>query len=150
MCGCYLERSAMPRTRLSHPVCLQRPCVSPLALMRPEIVSRDRQLRWTRVLCFWLASMAPLMSSVAEKLRDSVLMKRSTCRCGPLGVDLRLVRSMLYICSNVDAWASPAYSGRIYTPAARYVGFKLTREDARSWRAMPSIPHVDPVHEGVL
>ena len=28
--------------------------------------------------------------------------------------------------------------------------FKLTREHARSWRAMPSIPHVDPVHEGVL
>ena len=131
-------------------MCLQRPCVSPLALMRPEIVSRDRQLRWTRVLCFWLASMAPLMSSVAEKLRDSVLMKRSTCRCGPLGVDLRLVRSMLYICSNVDAWASPANGWRIYALAARYVGFKLALEHARSWRAMPSIPHVDPVHEGVL
>ena len=94
--------------------------------------------------------MAPLMSSVAEKLRDSVLTERSTCRCWPLGVDLRLVRSALSTCFNVDAWASPAYSGRIYTPATRYVGFKLIREHARSWRAMPSIPHVDPVHEGVL
>ena len=140
----------MPRSRLSHPVCLQRPYACPLMPLRPEIVSRDRQLRWTRVLCFWLASMAPLMSSVAEKLRDSVLTERSTCRCWPLGVDLRLVRSALGTCFNVDAWASPAYSGRIYTPAARYVGFKLTREHARSWRAMPSIPHVDPVHEGVL
>ena len=123
----------MPRTRLSHPVCLQRPCVSPLALMRPEIVSRDRQLRWTRVLCFWLASMAPLMSSVAEKLRDSVLMKRSTCRCGPLGVDFWLVRSALGTCFNVDAWAPPAYRGRIYTPSARYVSFKLIGECARAW-----------------
>ena len=115
-----------------------------------QIVSRDRQLRPTRVLCFGLASLGPLTSPVAEKLKDSMLLVWSTRRRGPLGVDLRLVRSMLYICSNVDAWASPAYSGRIYTPAARYVGFKLTREDARSWRAMPSIPHVDPVHEGVL
>ena len=131
-------------------MCLQRPYACPLMPLRREIVSRNRQLRWTRVLCFWLASMAPLMSSVAEKLRDSVFTEWSTCRCWPLGVDLRLVRSALGTCFNVDAWASPAYSGRIYTPATRYVGFKLIREHARSWRAMPSIPHVDPVHEGVL
>ena len=70
---------------------LQPPYASSWSLMWPEIVSRDWQLRSVRVLGFWLASMAPLMSSVAEKLRDFVLMKRSTCRCGPLGVDLWLV-----------------------------------------------------------
>ena len=66
-----------------------------------EIVSRDWQLRLGRVLCFRLASLGPLMSLVAEELKDSELTELSTCRHGPLGVDLWLVRSTLNACFNV-------------------------------------------------
>ena len=59
-------------------------------------MSRDRQVRSARVLCFGLASMAPLVGSVAEKLKDSNIMEWSTRRCGPLGVE-----------SSVDFVASP-------------------------------------------
>ena len=81
-------------------------------------MSRDRQVRSARVLCFGLASMGPLVGSVAEKLKDSEVIEWSTRRCGPLGPGLRLVWSALNACFNVDAWASPATGGRIYVPAA--------------------------------
>ena len=69
-----------------------------------EIVSRDRQLRSGRVLCFKLASLGPLMSTVAKELKDSELTELSTCRRGPIRIDLRLVWSALNACLNVDAW----------------------------------------------
>jgi len=108
------------------------------------IVSRDRQLRSGRVLCFRLASLGLLMSAVAEELKDSELMELSTCRRGPLGIDLRLVWSALNACFNVVAWASPAYGGCLYVPAARPVGFKLIGDRALAWRATPSIPRMHP------
>ena len=73
-----------------------------------------------------------------------MLVERSSCRCGPLSVDLRLVCSALNACFNVEAWASMACGGRIYIPAARTVGFNLIGERVRAWLAMPSIPEWDP------
>ena len=58
-------------------------------------MSRAPQLRSGRVLRFGSASSDALTSSVAEELTDSKLMEWSTRRCGPLGVDLRLVRTTL-------------------------------------------------------
>ena len=46
--------------------------------------------------------MAPLVGSVTEELKDSMLMERSTCRRGPFGVDLWHIRSTLNACFNVD------------------------------------------------
>ena len=110
-----------------------------------EIVSRDRQLRSGRVLCFRLASLGPLMSLVAEELKNSEIMELSTCRRGPIRIDLRLVWSALNACLNVDAWASPAYVGCLYMPAGRPVGLKSIGDRARAWRATPSMPRMDPV-----
>ena len=95
-------------------------------------MSRDPQLRSGRVLCFRLASLGPLMSSVAEELKDSQLTEQSTCRRGPLGIDLRLVWSALNACFNVDAQASPAQGGCICMPATRPVGFMLIGERERA------------------
>ena len=96
-------------------------------------MSRDRQVRSARVLCFGLASLGPLVGSVAEKLKDSKMIEWSTRRCGPLGPGLRLVRSALNACFNVDAQASPAQGGRICMLAARPVGFKLNGDRERAW-----------------
>ena len=93
--------------------------------MRPEIVSRDPQVRSAHVFRSEPASMAPSVGSVAEEVKDSNVNVWSTCRRGPLGVGLWLVRSVLSACFNVDARTSPAHSGRIYVPAACPVGFKL-------------------------
>ena len=89
--------------------------------MRPEIVSRDPQVRSAHVFRSEPASMAPSVGSVAEEVKDSNVNVWSTCRRGPLGVGLWLVRSVLSACFNVDARASPARSGLICCP----VGFKL-------------------------
>ena len=145
MRGCGPEPLAMPHRRLSHPACLQPRCASWRALTWPDIVSRDRQLRSERVLRFWLASLAPATGSVAEEVKYSFVMERSTCRCGPFGVDLQLVWSALNACLNVDAWASPAYVGCLYMPAGRPVGLKSIGDRACAWRATPSMPRMDPV-----
>ena len=100
--------------------------------MWPEIVSRDPQLRLGRVLCSRLASLGPLVGSGAEELEDSNNVEWFTCRRGPLGVDLWLVRSTLNACFNVDTCTFPAHSGRIHTLAARPVGFMLIGERERS------------------
>ena len=118
--------------------------------MWPEIVSRDRKLRWDRVLSFRLATLGLLMGSVAEELKDSKAMERSTCRCGPLGVDSRLVWRTIKMWLNVDAWSCPAYGSRICMPSGRCVGLKLNGDRARIWRAMPSTPCEDPVYEGAM
>ena len=118
--------------------------------MWPEIVSRDRELRWVRVLRFRLASLGPLMSSVAEELKDSKAMERSTCRCGPLGVDSRLVGRTIKTWSNVDARPFPANGSRIYMPTGCPVGLKLIGDRERTWRAMPCIACEDPSYEGAM
>ena len=76
--------------------------------MWPEIVSRDRQLRSVRVLGFRLASMAALVSSVAEELTNSNVMEWSTCRRGPLGVDFVHVARTFNEWFNVELWPCPA------------------------------------------
>ena len=96
-------------------------------------MSRAPQLRSGRVLRFGPASLGTLMGSVAEKLKYSNVMERSTCRRGPLGIDFRFVRSVLNACFNVDTCASLAYGGRIYIPAACPVGPKLIGGRARTW-----------------
>ena len=103
VCVCGQKRPAMPRLSGSHPTRLQPPYACSWSPMWPEIVSRDRQLRSGRVLRFRLASTTPLVGSVGEELKDSKVMKRSACRCGPLGIDLWLVQSTLNACFNVDA-----------------------------------------------
>ena len=95
-------------------------------------MSRGPQLRSARVFRFGLSSLAALVGSVAEELEDCNIFEWSTCRCGPLGVDLWLVRSALNACFNVDAWASPAHSSRIYMPATHSVGFMLIGERERA------------------
>ena len=74
-----------------------------------------------RVFFFGLASMAPVVGSVAAELTYFMLMERSTCRRRPLGVDLWLVRSTLNACFNVDTRTSPrdlleAYMYAVCTP----------------------------------
>ena len=77
--------------------------------------------------------MAPSVGSVAEEVKDSNVNEWSTCRRGPLGIDLWLVWSALNACFNVDAQASPAQGGRICMLAARPVGFKLNGDRERAW-----------------
>ena len=87
VCACGQKRQVMPQPSLSHPMGLQPPCASSWSLMWPEIVSRDRKLRSVRVLRFWLASMTPLVGSVAEKLKYSKLI---TVVYAPLRASRRL------------------------------------------------------------
>ena len=96
-----------------------------------KVVSRNRQLRSARVLRFGLASLSPLMGSVAEELKDSNVMEWSTCRCGPLSVDLWLVWSALNVCFNVDARPCAANVSHIGMPAARPLGLTLIGDRAR-------------------
>ena len=144
VCACCRKHLVMPRSNLSHPMRLQSPCASSWSLMWPEILSRDWKLRSVRVLRVWLASMVRLVGSGAEELKDSNVVERSMCRCGPLRVDLWFVGSAFNECFSVETWASAACDGRIYMPSARPVGFKLIGERARARRVMPSIPHRDP------
>ena len=81
-------------------------------------MSRDRQLRTVRVLCFGVASMAPLVGSVAEELKESMLIERSTCRCGPLGVDFVHVARTFNEWFNVELWPLPAHGSRVGIRAA--------------------------------
>ena len=96
-------------------------------------MSRDPQLRSGRVVRSGLGGLGPLVGSVAKELEDSNVVEWFTCRRGPLGVDLWLVRSALNACFNVDTCTSPAHSGRIYVPAACPVGSKLDGERERAW-----------------
>ena len=96
-------------------------------------MSRHRQLRSGRVLCFGLSSLGPLVGYVAEKVKDSMLVERFTYRGGPHSVDFRRVWRMLNDMSNVDARPSPANGRRICTPATRSVGLKMFGDRARAW-----------------
>ena len=105
-------------------------------------MSRSRQLRSDRVLHFRLASLAPLVGSVAEKLKDSKVVEWSTRVDGPLDVDLRLVWSALNACFNIESLASPANGGRIRVPAACAVGLKSNSCRVRACCAMPCGPFI--------
>ena len=123
----------MPRPSLSQPMRLQSPCASSCLLMWPDIVSRDRQLRSVRVLGFGLASMAALVSSVAEELTNSNIMEWSTCRRGPLGVDFVHVARTFNEWLNVELWLFPAHDSRVSMRAACPVDLKLSGEHASIW-----------------
>ena len=99
--------------------------------MWPEIVSRDRQRRSVRVLCFRLTSMVPLVASVAEELTNSNVMEWSTCRRGSLGVDFVHVARTFNEWFNVELWLLPAHNSRVSMRAACPVDLKLNGGRAR-------------------
>ena len=76
--------------------------------------------------------MGPLMSSVAEELKDSKVMERSTCRCGPLGVDFVHVARAFNEWFNVDFWLLTAHGSRAGMRAACLVDLKLNGGRART------------------
>ena len=91
------------------------PCAPPAtvyaslwSLSWPEIVSRDRQVRSVRVLRFWLASMVPLVGSMAEKLTNSILIKWSARVVGAHSVDFVHVSRTFNVWSSVETWPCPA------------------------------------------
>ena len=96
-------------------------------------MSRDRQLRSGRVLCFGLASLTTLTSSMAEELKHSNVIEWFARCGGPLGVDFLLVRTTLNVPSNVETWRCPAYGSCLYTSSPRPVGLTWIGERARSW-----------------
>ena len=96
-------------------------------------MSRHRQLRSGRVLRFGLSSLGPLVGSVAETFKDSMLVERFTHRGGPHSGDFRRVWRTLNDMFNVDARPSPADGRRICTLATRPVGLKMFGDRARAW-----------------
>ena len=62
--------------------------------------------------------MGPLVGSVAEGLIDSMVVERSTCRCGPLGVDFVHVARTFNEWFNVELWPLPAHGSRVGMLAA--------------------------------
>ena len=145
ICACGRKRQAMPRLSLSHPIHIQPPCASSCSLMWPDIVSRGRQLRSLCVLGFELASMAALVSSVAEELTNSNVMEWTMCRCGPLGFDFVYVARTFNEWFNVELCLLPAHGSCVSMRATCPVDLKLNGGNARAWRAMPSIPRWDPL-----
>ena len=96
-------------------------------------MSRAPQLRSSYVLRFGPAGLGTLMGSVAEELKYSNVMEPSTCRRGPHGIDLRLVRRTLNASFNVEAWALPAIGSHSYMPCARPVVLTLIGDRVRMW-----------------
>ena len=66
------------------------------------VVSRDRQLRSARVLCFVLTSLGPLMASAAEELKYSKVVEWFARRCRPVSVDFMRLSMTLNEWSNVE------------------------------------------------
>ena len=56
-----------------------------------NVVSRDRNLRYGRVLRVRVASLGRINRAMAKELRESMFMERSTCAGGLLDVDLQRV-----------------------------------------------------------
>ena len=96
-------------------------------------MSRHRQLRSGRVLRFGLSSLGPLVGSVAEKFKDSMLVERFTHRGGPHSVDLWCVWRTLNDMSNVDARPSLANGSRLGMRAACTVGLETNGCRERTW-----------------
>ena len=68
--------------------------------------------------------MAALVCSVAEELKDSKVVERSTCRRGPHGVDFMHVSRTFNEWFNVELWPFPAHGSRAGIGAACLVGLK--------------------------
>ena len=56
-----------------------------------NVVSRDRNLRYGRVLGVRVASLGRMTRTMAKELKESKFMERSTCADGLLDVDLQRV-----------------------------------------------------------
>ena len=74
-----------------------------------------------------------LVGSVADKLKYSKVVERSTCRCGPLGVDFVHVVTTFNEWFNVELWLLPAQGSRVGVRTACPVDLKLIGERARAW-----------------
>ena len=83
-----------------------------------NVVSRDRNLRYGRVLGVRVASLGRITRAMAKELRESMFMERSTCAGGLLDVDLQRVWRTRSVCFNVEIWLSPAYGSWVRMPAA--------------------------------
>ena len=84
-----------------------------------------------RVLGFELASMAPLVGSVAKELKDSILIKWSTRVVGPHGVDFVHVSKTFNEWFNVELCPLPAHDSRSGIRVACLVDLKLNGGRAR-------------------
>ena len=83
-----------------------------------NVVSRDQQLLYGRVLRVGVASLGRLTRAMAKELKESKFMERSTCADGLLDVDLQRVCRTRSVCFNVEIWLSPAYGSWVRMPAA--------------------------------
>ena len=83
-----------------------------------NVVSRDWNLRYGRVLRVRVASLGRLTRAMAKELKESKFMERSTCAGGLLDVDLQRVWRTRSVCFNVEIWPSPAYGSWVRMPAA--------------------------------
>ena len=83
-----------------------------------NVVSRDRKLRYGRVLGVRVANLGRITRAMAKELRESKFMERSTCAGGLLDVDLQRVWRTRSVCFNVEIWLSPAYGSWVRMPAA--------------------------------
>ena len=77
--------------------------------------------------------MAGLMASVAEKLRDFVVVMRFGHRGGLRGVDVELLWRTLMVSFNVESVTPPANGGCIGVPAACPVGLMSAGGRVRTW-----------------
>ena len=94
-------------------------------------MSRDPQVRSARGFCSGPASMAPLVGSVAEELKDSNVVAWFACRCGPPHVDLQRGRRTVSVCFNVEIWPYPAYGSWVRVFTAWSAGLNLIGGRAR-------------------
>ena len=83
-----------------------------------NVVSRDRNLRYGRVLGVRVASFGRNTRAMAKELRESKFMERSTCAGGPLDVELQCFWRTLNVWLNVEIWPSPAYRSWVRMAAA--------------------------------
>ena len=94
--------------------------------------------------------MAALVGSVVEELKDSKVVERSTCRCGPHGVDFVHVSRAFNEWFNVELWPLPAHGSRAGMRAAWLAGLKSNGSHARICGAMPAAPSSDPPYESAM
>ena len=96
-------------------------------------MSRDWQLRSDGLLCIRVAGVVPLMGSVVEELTDCEAMERSTCRYGPLSVDLQRGLKTLSVWSNVEMWPFLAYGSWIGVRTMCPVGLRSRPVRVHTW-----------------
>ena len=96
-------------------------------------MSRDRQLRSNGLLCFGVAGVDPLVGSMVEEVTDYKVVERSTCRYGPLSVDLQRGLKTLSVWSNVEMWPFLAYGSWIGVRTVCPVSLRLRLSRVHTW-----------------